>query len=90
VIPVARVPKNERRLAAIGDHDIGISVVVQIATLAILSFCLVPRSSAQAIAEDCANLAKLVAANTTITSASPLAVHVGLTVSSATAWMRKP
>jgi len=40
-------------------------------TLAVLSFCLVPGSAANAAtAEDCANLAKLVAGNTTITSAS--------------------
>src|SRR5579864_1463074 len=40
-------------------------------TLAVLSFCLVPGGSAQAgTAEDCANLAKLLAGNTTITSAS--------------------
>ncbi len=40
-------------------------------TLAVLSFCLVPGSSAKAAtAEDCANLAKLVAGNTTLTSAS--------------------
>src|SRR5712691_5780248 len=40
-------------------------------TLAVLSFCLVPGSAAKAAtAEDCANLAKLVAGNTTPTSAS--------------------
>ena len=40
-------------------------------TLAVLSFCLVPGSAAKAAtAEDCANLAKLAAGNTTITSAS--------------------
>src|SRR5260221_2160542 len=40
-------------------------------TLAVLSFCLVPGSAARAgTAEDCANLAKLVAGNTTITSAN--------------------
>ena len=40
-------------------------------TLAVLSFCLVPGSAAKAAtAEDCANLAKLVAGNTTIASAS--------------------
>ncbi len=40
-------------------------------TLAVLSFCLVPASADQAAtAEDCANLAKLVAGNTTITAAS--------------------
>src|ERR1700730_8607221 len=40
-------------------------------TLAVLSFCLVPGSAAKAAtAEDCANLARLVAGNTTITSAS--------------------
>ena len=40
-------------------------------TLAVLSFCLVPGSSAKAAtAEDCANLAKLAAGNTTITSTS--------------------
>ena len=44
-------------------------------TLAVLSFCLVPGSAAKAAtAEDCANLAKLVAANTTITSASLIPV----------------
>jgi feruloyl esterase len=40
-------------------------------TLAVLSFCLVPGSAAKAATvEDCASLAKLVAGNTTITSAS--------------------
>ena len=40
-------------------------------TLAVLSFCLVPGSAAQAAtAADCASLAKFVGGNTTITSAS--------------------
>src|SRR5690348_5337546 len=42
--------------------------------LAVLSFCLVPGSSAQ----DCASLAKLVAANTTITSAALIPAGGGL------------